>query len=209
MTISALVEIFQLIDLIQRWEPNRLYHSGQSGIWSNPNEECTPYYSEFKNSFVSHPGHELRKTPWIWEASSNLIYNNSLHARIWPSNGRDISFQPCSFFKSGNFSNKEIRIKKNSLALGQAPPSIRVMWVVVDWTLSLWGHPQPRLYLLYKVGFIARRLRRPTRAMPTVPSIFWISHARVSIRVWYFTIKWPCAAFWLGRKSVLFIQACK
>ena len=36
--------------------------------------------------------------------------------------------------------------------------------------------------------------------MPKEPSIFGLA-ALVSINVWLPTIKWPCAAFWLGAKS--------
>ena len=57
--------------------------------------------------------------------------------------------------------------------------------------------PSLKLDLLCMAEFIARRLRRFIRRMPTSSSIFCICHAWVSIRVWFP----PFATFWLGGKS--------
>ena len=61
----------------------------------------------------------------------------------------------------------------------------------------------PRLYILCKVEFIAWRLKHPNRRILMGSSIFWYSHARVSIRAWFLTTKWPCVMYWLGRQYLL------
>ena len=62
-------------------------------------------------------------------------------------------------------------------------------------------HQPLRLYMLCRVGFIARHLRHPNRGKLMGLSILRTSSAWVLIRTWLTTIKWLCATFWLDGKS--------
>ena len=79
--------------------------------------------------------------------------------------------------------------------------SSRVWWEAATNTLVLEDLPTPKLCLLCKVVFIAKRLRQPTRSMPIGRSIFWMSHTWLSIYERLLTTKWPCVMHRTIRKS--------
>ena len=63
--------------------------------------------------------------------------------------------------------------------------------VVLLVRLNLASGAAPMFHILCRVGFIARRLRRPITRIPTVPNMNQNLCAAP-------TMKWPCAAFLVG-----------
>ena len=101
------------------------------------------------------------------------------------------------FFRSSTFSF--VNMLTISLMSGK--------WKNWKFDLEGRGFSVSRLYLLCRFEYIAPRQGRLKIGMPTRPSIFGANSAWVSICAWLPTRKWLCAAFWLGGKSVKYLDS--